>query len=285
MVGRLLPLAAPTEVAITARTAEPAPVATAQPPAAIAAAPPSVAAAPPTVAPPTVAPPTVAPTTPPAPAPTPGARARIGQAQDSLASGDFPSAIQQLEQLRRDPAAQADRELAALIDDTLCSVHLAYGEHLLRLNSYDASDAEFHAALGLRPKDDRALDGQKRVALARQYAIMEASWSRDESAAISALEEIMRIDGDYRDARHKLHALLIGKADRLLAVGNRDGAYPFLMRALSVQPGSPEAFQRLKPYTPTPVPAAPTQAPQPAPPPAGPPAGQPTPFTPSSKPV
>ncbi len=85
-----------------------------------------------------------------------------------------------------------------------------------------------------------------------------------------------------------LHALLIGKADGLLAQGDVDSAYPFLMRALSVMPGSPEAVQRLKRYTPTPLPAAPPQrtAPAPAPAPQPPkPDAAPTPFTPPGQPV
>ena len=85
---------------------------------------------------------------------------------------------------------------------------------------------------------------------------MEANWGKDDDAAIKALEENMILDPGFRDTRPKLYSLLINKADRLLNGGDRDGAFPVLMRALEVQPDAGEAQRRLATYTPTPRPGS-----------------------------
>lgn len=82
-------------------------------------------------------------------------------------------------------------------------------------------------------------------ALAADWARMEASWDRDDEAAIAALEEIMQIDPNYRETKEKLYALLVGKADRLQKEGDRDGAIAALKRALEVKPDGVEAQQLL----------------------------------------
>jgi hypothetical protein len=71
----------------------------------------------------------------------------------------------------------------------------------------------------------------------------------------------MRLDPSYRDARQKLYALLISKADRLLAAGERDTAFQVLLQALNVGPDGAEAQKRLAMYTPTPTPRPPPVAP------------------------
>ena len=93
---------------------------------------------------------------------------------------------------------------------------------------------------------------------------MEAAWGKDDDAAIKALEENMILDPGFRDTRPKLYSLLIGKADRMLNGGDRDGAFPVLMRALDVLPDAGEAQRRLASYTPTPVPVPPPPPPAPA---------------------
>jgi hypothetical protein len=205
-----------------------------------------------------------------------------------VAAHDFPTAIQQLELIRQDPAVKADRGLAAMVDETLRRAHLAHGNRLLEQGKLDDSYAQFKAILDIAPGDPDAIDGQKRVILAKNYQIMEANWDSDDEAAIGALEANMQIDAGYRETRPKLYALLIAKADRMVATGDRDGAYPVLMRALAILPDRPEAMQRLRPYTPTPVPAPPTRVPPTSPPyvpPSGPPAGPPAPFIPPGSPV
>jgi tetratricopeptide (TPR) repeat protein len=75
----------------------------------------------------------------------------------------------------------------------------------------------------------------------------------------------MQVDGNYREARQKLYALLIARADRLLAAGEREPAVATLQRALELNPDGGEARQRLVALTPTataaPAPAAPAPAP------------------------
>jgi tetratricopeptide (TPR) repeat protein len=201
-----------------------------------------------------------------------------------VAAGDFPTAIRQLENVRQDPAVQSDRGLAAMVNEALRAAHLAYGNRLLEQGKLDDSYAEFKAILDIAPDDPDAIDGQKRVILTKNYGIMEANWGQDDEAAIRALETNIQIDANFRETRPKLYALLIAKADRMLAAGDRDGAYPVLMRALAVIPDRPEAMQRLRPYTPTPIPVPPTRAPPTAAP-YVPPAGPSEPFTPPGAPV
>jgi hypothetical protein len=65
----------------------------------------------------------------------------------------------------------------------------------------------------------------------------------------------MRLDPGYREARQKLYALLIARADRLLGAGEDEAAFEVLMRAKEVDPDGEEAIRRLTAYIPTPVPA------------------------------
>ncbi len=196
-------------------------------------------------------------------------------ARAALAAGDFPTALRLVDALRQtDPNAAGLNELAV-------QVHTQYGNALFDQGRLEESAAQFDAALKIAPADPTALDGQRRVGLARQWATMEAAWGKDDEAAIRALEQIMGVDPGYRDARQKLYALLIAKADRLLAGGDRDGAFPVLTRALELIPDGPEARQRLATYTPTPAPAPP---PQPQPAPRTQPAPQPPPSRPAPQP-
>lgn len=272
---------APTAIAVIVPTSTPRPAEPTPTPAPAPTAPVPTAVAQPTVRPPTVAP---KPTLP----PTPDLPARVARAQESVAVDDLPTAIRELELIRQDPAVLADRGLAAMVDETLRKAHLAHGNRLLEQGKLDDSYAQFKAILDIAPGDPDAIDGQKRVILAKNYQIMEANWDSDDEAAIGALEANMQIDAGYRETRPKLYALLIAKADRMLATGDRDGAYPVLMRALAIVPDRPEAMQRLRPYTPTPVPAPATRVPPTSPPyvpPSGPPPGPPAPFTPPGSPV
>ena len=202
--------------------------------------------------PPTLAP-TLAPTQPPTSTPvppTPNAEQRVAAAQGAVASGDFPTAIDQLRALREDPAIKADPKVAPMVDDTLRMTHVVYGRQLLEQNRLDDSYGQFAEALKIAPNDPEALDGQKRVILSKNYALMEAAWGKDDDAAIKPLEENMILDPEFRDTRSKLYSALIGKADRMLAGGDRDGAFPVLMRALEVLPDgrrSTEAARFLHP--------------------------------------
>jgi serine/threonine-protein kinase len=248
--------------------------------------------------PPTLAP-TPAPTNTPPP-PTPNPEQRIATAQAAVAAGDYPKAIEQLRAMRDDPAVKADAKIAPMVDDTLRMTHIVYGRQLLEQNKLDDSYGQFAEALKIAPNDADAVAGQKQVILTKNYGIMEANWDKDDEAAIKALEENMILDPGFRETRPKLYSLLIAKADRLLGGGDRDGAFPVLMRALEVQPDAGEAQKRLASYTPTPVPTAtpvpyvppratpvpytpPPQRTNPAPAPA--PSEPYRPFTPEGKPV
>jgi tetratricopeptide (TPR) repeat protein len=217
------------------------------------------------------------------PTATAGPGERLQVARAALTERDFPRAIGLLEELgRTDPAMPG-------LDMALYDAHLGHGRALLDRGDLDGSYAEYGRALVLKPGEVDALEGQKQVVLAKNWGRMEAVWGSDDEEAIRALEEIMTLDLAYRDARQKLYALLIGKADRLLIVGDRDAAFSVLVRALEVEPDGMEARQRLQTYTPAPTPAqkpimppppAPTPTPAqepivprplpPAPPPAGP---------------
>ena len=246
--------------------------------------------------------PTQAPTSTPPP-PTPNPEQRVLTAQAAVASGDLPGAIEQLRAVRDDPAVKADPNVGAMVNETLRLTHVVHGNQLLEQNKLEESYGQFGEALKITPNDPEALDGQKRVILTKNYALMEASWGQDDEAAVKALEENMILDPGFRDTRSKLYSLLINKADRLLGGGDRDGAFPVLMRALEVQPDAGEAQRRLASYTPTPVPAPPPPPPpavRPPPPPPPPPVRPPPPppppqytppppppgkFTPEGKPV
>jgi hypothetical protein len=229
----------------------------------------------PTAAPPTAVPATAIPA-PAAPAPaaapsvpptaTPGPEQRLAAAEAALAAGDVAGSLALLTALEQsDPATPG-------LDDALARAHTGRGGALLEQGSLDPAYAAFGEALKRRPDHGPALDGQKRVVLAKNWARMEAAWGADDEAAIAALEENLQLDPDFRDTRAKLYALLVGKADRLLAAGDRGGAVPVLTRALEVNPDGAEARQRLAAYTPTPAPPPPPPAPAPAPPPPPPPA-------------
>ncbi|MCC6178578.1 MAG: protein kinase [Chloroflexi bacterium] len=253
----------PTPTAVAAKpTTPPTPVQQAAGPTAAPAKPTEVPATPAPVtatsAPPTS---TAAPLT-----ATPSAQQRVQAAQAAVAAGNFQQAIDQLQTLKADSAVKADKNTASTVDETLRKTYVAYGNQLLDQERLDDAWAQFGEALKMAPNDPEATDGQKRVTLTKNYAVMEANWGKDDEAAINALEANMKLDPDFRDTREKLYALLIGKADRLLNGGKRDDAYSVLMHALEVVPKGAEARQRLASYTPTPTPIPPTPVPAPPPP-------------------
>ncbi|MFN0070064.1 MAG: protein kinase domain-containing protein [Chloroflexota bacterium] len=185
---------------------------------------------------------------------TPAALQQLQIAESALHAGDFPGALRLLGALH-----QSDPSTIGLAEIRY-RAHLDYGRQLLGRGDLDASYAQFDEALVLRRDDPAALDGQKLVVLQKHWSLMESTWETDDVAAIAALDEIMALDAEYRDARQKLYALLITQADRLLEAGDGEGAFQVLMRAMEVAPNSAEAQVRLASYTPTPLPA-PTQAP------------------------
>ena len=195
---------------------------------------------------------TLAPTAPPTAAapPTLTPDQRLAQARDASAAGNHPAALALLDELRK-----ANTALPSL-DDAQYDIHMAFAQALLQQNNPDGAYEQFGAALKLRPNDPAAKAGQDGIILAKNYAIMEAAWGKDDDAGIKALEENMRINPDFRETRPKLYALLIMKADRQIAAGERDAAFEVLMRALAVMPDAGEAQKRLASYTPTPEPTA-----------------------------
>jgi serine/threonine-protein kinase len=204
--------------------------------------------------------PTAPPFTPtPAAPPTLTPDQRLAQARDASAAGNHAAALKLLDDLRG-----SDPSLAGL-DDAEYDLHMAFARALVEQGNADGGYEQFGAALRVRPNDGAAVEGQRQIVLAKNYAVMEAAWGKDDDAAIKALDENMAIDADFRDTRSKLYALLIGKADRLLDAGERDDALPILMRALEVLPDAGEAQKRLASYTPTPLPTA-TPVPYVAPP-------------------
>jgi tetratricopeptide (TPR) repeat protein len=160
-------------------------------------------------------------------------------ARAALDGGDFPQALALLSGLERgDPDAPE-------LGEVLYQAHLGFGRKLLEEGRLDHSYGEFGEALKLKPDDPAALDGQKQVVLVKNWNKMEAEWGRNPEAAIAALEEIVHLDPNFREARQKLYALLVSKADRLIRTGTPKEALPALTRALEVNPGGGEARQRL----------------------------------------
>jgi hypothetical protein len=220
---------------------------------------PSVAAtlAPPTPAPVVVATPAavVAPSTQAATA-TPSPSDGLEGARALLGGGVTGRAIEILEALKRRDGTSPE------LEEALYQAYLEHGQETLGRGDLDLSYAMFTEAARLRPNDPAAYDGQTQVVLAKDWARMEAAWTTDPDASIAALEEILRLDPNHREARPKLYAQLTGKAERLIQANLRVDALPVLQRAVEVQPNGDEARHLLLSYTPTP---APTPRPQPTP--------------------
>jgi len=220
---------------------------------------PSVVAAP---APPTPAPvvvetpeAVVAPSTQTATA-TPSPSDGLQEARTLLGKGDAGRAIEILEMLTRRDGTSPE------LDETLYQAYLKHGQATLGRHDLDLSYAMFAEAARLKPNDPAAHDGQKQVVLAKAWAWMEATWTTDPDASLAALEEIVLLDPNYREARPKLYAQLVGEAKRLIQANRRADALPVLQRAIEVSTNGDEARQLLLSYTPTP---APTPRPQPTP--------------------
>ncbi|MFN8636541.1 MAG: protein kinase [Chloroflexota bacterium] len=200
----------------------------------------------------------------PAVTPTVSSAQQVAAARASVTAGQYPRAIDSLTSLKRTAPGTAD------LDDALFDAHVAFGKQLFDQGDLDGSWGQYEAALAVRPNDLTAGEGKRQIVLAKNWRQMEAAWDRDPDAAIAALDAIMQVDASYRggEAKQKLYALLIARADRLLAAGDRDGAFTALMKAVGLDPERAEARQRLAAYTPTPLPTA-TPAPvAPAPRPA-----------------
>jgi serine/threonine-protein kinase len=191
--------------------------------------------------------PTIAPST-----PTPAPGQVLLSARAALEAGEVLRAMQILTALK-----QSNAGLPGL-DDALVDAHLKLGQNLLDEGQVDASWGQYEAALALRPGSDEAERGKQRIVLMKEWARMEGAWSSAPDVAVAALEAILKLDGDYRDgeARSKLYALLIARADRLLEGQERDEAFAALTRALELRPEGEEVRMRLRSYTPTPLPTA-----------------------------
>jgi tetratricopeptide (TPR) repeat protein len=180
---------------------------------------------------------------------------RLAQVRDTFEAGNHASALDQLEELRK-----TNPTLAGL-DDAEYDIRMGFARTLLDQGNADGAYAQFDGALKIRPGDAAAKKGEDEIILAKNYAIMEANWGKDDEAAIKALDENFARDPNYRETRSKLYSLLIGKADRLLGAGEKDAAVEVLTRAMSVQPDGGEAQRRLTALTPTPTPVPPTPIP------------------------
>ena len=151
---------------------------------------------------------------------------------------------------------RASNPSLAGLDDADYDIRMAYAQALqkraTRTAAMSSSARRSRSARTIRPRSQ----ARTQIILAKNYAIMEQAWGKDDDAGIKALEENMLINPDFRETRQKLYALLIMKADRLIGAGERDAAFEVLMRALQVLPDEGEAQKRLAAYTPTPMPTA-----------------------------
>lgn len=210
--------------------------------------------------------------------PTISPMAQLQSGQAAAFAGDFDRALSILLELKREHPDTPG------LDSALFRTHIDFATALRDRGALEQSIAQSSHALRLRPDDSAAATIHQDTELLLNWSIMESTWSNDEERALSALESIWAVKPDYRETRQKLYALLIAKADRLIDRGDRDGALPILMQALSVLPEAAEARTRLVTYTPTPAPTRPpapvavppqaTRAPAPQPTPR--PAPQPT---------
>ena len=153
-----------------------------------------------------------------------------------------------------------DRDYAD-VGDKLYALQIAKGNRLLDEDDLDGSWGQFDEAGALKPDAPEAPNGKRQVLLAKGWKEMERCYHACPDQAIDALEQIMQIDANFREARSKLYALYVSKADRLGRACDRDGAFPHLMRALEIYPEGGEAQQGLAVCTPTPIPTPPPAAP------------------------
>ena len=116
-------------------------------------------------------------------APTLRPEERLAQARGVADAGNYRAALDILDGL-----SQSNPTLAGL-DDARYDIHMAFAKALLDQNNHDGSYAEYAEALKVRPNDAAAVEGQKQIVLAKNYAIMEANWDKDDEAAIRALED------------------------------------------------------------------------------------------------
>lgn len=207
------------------------------------------------VAPPANAPPTS--TAPVRPDPT----GLLGAADDARKAGDFQRAMDILQGLKAmTPPPDG-------IDDRLYQTHVAYGQKLLERGEHDASQAQYDAALTIRPDGREAQDGMRLVQQVRNWDRMEAQWDRDPDAAVAAAEANFKIDPEWRGTRQKLYALLIGRAERQWGRGERDAARATLEQAKAIDARAGDADDRMQrwfaPPSPRPLSAPPAQAPGP----------------------
>jgi hypothetical protein len=184
---------------------------------------------------------------------------RLAQVRDTFEAGNHASALAQLEELR------ASNPTLSGLDDAEYDIRMGFARTLLDQGNPDGAYAQYDGALKIRPGDAAAKAGQDQIILAKNWAIMEANWGKDDETAIKALEENFARDPNYRESRAKLYSLLIIKADRLLEAGEREAAVEVLTRAMNVMPDGGEAQRRLTALTPTPtlVPVAPPPPPPP----------------------
>lgn len=178
----------------------------------------------------------------PGPTTSPGAIASIEEARAALTAGDFPRAIELGTQVKqRSPSTPG-------IDDLLVQAYLDQGQALLQRGDADGSLSAFAEALKLRPNDPQAVDGQRRANLASLRRRAETAAGSDPEAAIAALEQLLQIEAGDADARTKLYGLLIAKGDRLKDADSVQ-SQAALRRALELDPGRPEARERLATFT------------------------------------
>ncbi len=228
-----VPTAAVAQAGVTAQ-----PAVTTQPAVTPATPTPLVVTATPLVLTPTVV--AITPSVVPTVVPTPSPNDRLAQARSAAAAGNFSAALDLLDTLR-----SSNPDLPG-VDDARYDTRMAFAKSLLDQGNSDGAYAQYAEALKVRPNDAAASDGQKQIVLAKNYAMMEANWGKDDERAIQALEEIRAAAPDYRDSAQKLYALLIARADRQIAAGERDAAFQTLMHALEVNPDGVEAASRRK---------------------------------------
>jgi serine/threonine-protein kinase len=199
----------------------------------------------------------------------PALEQRLGQALRLMTANQYPQAITLLQTLaQNDPAAS----------EALYQAHLRYAKTLLEEGDLDSSYRQYGDALALKPDQMEAREGQKQVVLAKNWRLVERNWGKDDDLAAGALDEILTHNPDDREAKLKKYAVLLSRADQLLAAGDRSAAFVVLTQALNSNPEASEARDRLLTYTPTPTPL-------PTPIPVPPPAPLPKPAAPQTAPV
>ncbi|MBU0491573.1 MAG: tetratricopeptide repeat protein [Chloroflexi bacterium] len=182
------------------------------------------------------------------------------QSETALAQGDWPTAIQLLQQVQAlDPAR-------AGLDTRCYQAYLNYGLALVAADQYPAAIAQFDLALAIQPEDAVALKQRQIAGLYWEgYQSFETG---DWGTATAKFAQVYFLDPTYRTVANRLYLARCRFGHELLEQGRAEAALEQYDLALQVVPEGQDAVvgrQQAQALVPTPTPTpqpTPTPAPQ-----------------------